>query len=256
MVWQGLPDQEQDHHDQEHEQRQHQESGSLDGDPGTLGRQGHSRCPNLRQQERQQRHDRQHGQQTPQAHHSQIIGERQPDRTADQKSRRVAHQGQHAGRVAHDRRDDQRSDKIHLERLTDADDDRRHQDDSSRIGQHGAHGRDQRDDQQQESLPAAAGGAEERIPDPVEDPGLADHPRHHHAAEEQGERTAGGVDDRHEIAAVEDPKHDQDADPEQGGDRHVDQIERDQEDHGGEDADGEINLKVGHPGVTQSMGGA
>ena len=255
-VRQGLPDQEQDHHDQEHEQRQHQEGGPLDGDLRTLGRQGHPRRPDLRQQPGQQRHDRQHGQQTAQAHHPQIIGERQPDRAADQKGRGVAHQGQHAGRVTDDGGDDQRSDKIHLERLADADDDRGHQDDGGRVGQHGAHRRDQRDDQQQKPLAAAAGGAEERLPDPVEDPGLADHPRHHHAAEEQGKRTAGGVDDRHQIAAVEDAEHDQDADPEQGGDRHIDQVERDQEDHGDENADGEINLKVGHPGVTQSIGGA
>ena len=93
------------------------------------------------------------------------------------------------------------------------------------------------------------------VPEPVEDPGLGDHPRHHHAAEEQGERTASGVHDRHQIAAVEDTERDQEADPEQGGDRHVDQIEGDQEDHGGEDADGEIDLKVGHRGVTQSIDG-
>ena len=35
--------------------------------------------------------------------------------------------------------------------------------------------------------------------------------------------------------------------------RQVDEIEGDQEDHGGEDADGEIHLKVGHRGVTQSI---
>ena len=35
--------------------------------------------------------------------------------------------------------------------------------------------------------------------------------------------------------------------------RHIDQVKRDQEDHGDEDADGEINLKVGHPCVAQSV---
>ena len=47
-----------------------------------------------------------------------------------------------------------------------------------------------------------------------------------------------------------DAEHDQDADPEQGGHRHIDQVERDQEDHGDEDTDGEINLKVCHWSIT------
>ena len=57
--------------------------------------------------------------------------------------------------------------------------------------------------QEEEPLAAPAGGAEERITDPLEDSGLADHPRQYDAAEEQRERTASGVDDRDQIAAAD-----------------------------------------------------
>ena len=253
---QGLPEQEQGHHGHQHQERQDQEGRSLDGHRWACGRQLHPHRPDLRQQEREQGHDGQDRQHATQAHHPQIVPEGQPDRAADQEGGRVAHQGEHAGGIADDGRDEHGPDEIDLEGLADPDDDRRHQDDGGRVGQHGAHRRHQRDDEQQEALAAPAGGAEERIPDPIEDAGLADHPRHHHAAEEQGERTAGGMHDRHQIAAVQDAGQEQDADPEQGGDRHVDEVEHDHEDHGGEDADGEIDLKIGHPGVTQSIGGA
>ena len=171
------------------------------------GRQGHPRRPDLRQQERQQGHDGQDRQHATQAHHPQIIDEGQPDRAADQEGGGVTHQGEHAGGIADDGRDDHGPDEIDLERLADADDDRRHQDDGGRVRQHGAHRCHQRDDEQQESLAASAGGTEKRIPEPVEDPRLTDHPRHHHAAKEQGERTSGGMDDRHQIAAVKDAGH-------------------------------------------------
>ena len=62
--------------------------------------------------------------------------------------------------------------------------------------------------------------------------------------------------DRHQIGAIEDAGQEQDTHPEQGGDRHVDQIEHDQEDDSGEDADGEIDLQIAHRSLTQSTGGA
>ena len=94
------------------------------------------------------------------------------------------------------------------------------------------------------------------ILEPFENPGPADHPRHHHAAEEQGERTTGRLHDLDEIASIEDIEHDQDADPEQGRDHHIDDVERNQQDDRGEDAEGQIDLYVGHGRITQSMGRA
>ena len=87
-----LADQEQQHHRQQHQQRDAGEQWSLDALRGQLDRKLAAKSPHFRLQHRQQRYQHQRRQQPAEAHLLDVLTEAQADGAANQKRGRIAHE--------------------------------------------------------------------------------------------------------------------------------------------------------------------
>jgi hypothetical protein len=67
-----------------------------------------------------------------------------------------------------------------------------------------------------------------------------------HAAEQQGDGAIGDPHRLQHVFLIQNPGQDQDAKAEEGGHRHVDHIQGDQQDDAAKDPDGEVDLYIGH----------